>query len=222
MTVTGDPAAEPGLTLFSVYRFAPGTKKYVVAVDLAGTVVWYHESTEAFVDVRQLPSGNLLMTRDKDDIIEMDMLGNVVREWHASNRSPAPSGAIPIETDSIHHEVAPIAGGNYLTLSSEVRTYQGYPTSETDPTPRAEPTNVVGDVVIEFAADGSVVARTKLLDILDPFRIGYDALDAAFWNNYYAEATPTVDWTHANGVIPSGDGGFIISLRHQDALVKID
>jgi putative cell wall-binding protein len=222
MTVTGDiSAAEPGLTLFPVYRFT-GTNKYVVAVDPAGDVVWYHETPEIFVDVRQLPSGSLLMTRDKDDIVEMDILGNIVREWHASNKSSAPDGAIEILTDSIHHEVVPLGGDTYVTLSSEVRTYDGYPTSETDPTPRPEPTNVVGDVIIEFEADGTIVSETRLLDILDPFRIGYNALSGRYWNSYYPESSPTVDWSHANGVIPSGDGGYIVSLRHQDALVKID
>ncbi|MCL1595757.1 MAG: aryl-sulfate sulfotransferase, partial [Actinomycetia bacterium] len=223
LTVTvGLSAVEPGLTLFPVYRFTPGTSKYVVVVDIAGDVVWYNESDEIFVDVRQLSSGNLLMTRDKYGIVEMDMLGNVIREWHSDNRSTAPSGTIPVAADSIHHEVVPLLGGNYLTLSSEVRMYEGYPTSETDPIPRSGPTNVVGDVVIEFAADGSVVNETKLLDILDPFRIGYNALSVTYWNSHYPDYSPTVDWSHANGVIPSGDGGVIISLRHQDALVKID
>jgi hypothetical protein len=205
-----------------VYRFTPGTSKYVVAVDKAGDVVWYHESDGIFVDVRQLPSGNLLMTRDKDDIIEMDILGNVVREWHANNRSPAPSGTTSINTDSIHHEVVPLEGGTYLTLSSERRSFDEYPTSETDPTPRTNPTSVVGDVIIEFDADGSVVSETKLLDILDPLRIGYNALDVRYWNSHYSEFAPTVDWSHANGLIPSGGGSFIVSLRHQDAVVKID
>jgi putative cell wall-binding protein len=220
MTVTGDStAAEPGLTLFPVYRFT-GTNKYVVAVDTAGDVVWYHETDEIFGDVRQLPSGNLLMVRDKDDIVEMDILGNVVREWHASNRSPAPSGSIPIDTDSIHHEVVPLASGNYLTLSSEVRTFESYLVDASHPNPPAEPAKVVGDVIVEFAANGDVVSETKLLDILDPFRIGWNALDVNYWDNYYS--AKTVDWSHANAVISSGDGGFIVSLRHQDALVKID
>jgi putative cell wall-binding protein len=223
LTVTGDrEAAEPGLTLFPVYRFTPGRTKYVVAVDPVGDVVWYSESDEVFVDVRQLPSGNLLMTRDKDDIVEMDMLGNVIREWHADNQGPAAPGTLPIVTDSIHHEVVALGSGTYLTLSSEVRPYDGYPTSETDPTPRPEPTNVVGDVIIEFEADGTIVSETRLLDILDPFRIGYNALSGRYWNSHYPESSPTVDWSHANGVIPSGDGGYIVSLRHQDALVKID
>ena len=223
MTVTGDiSATEPGLTLFPVYRFT-GTNKYVVAVDPTGDVVWYHESDEIFVDVRQLPGGNLLMTRDKDDIVEMDIVGNVVREWHAaSSPHSAPSGTISVGTDSFHHEVVPLNGGTYLTLTSEIRSYDGYPTSEIDPTPRTEPTGVVGDVIVKFAIDGSVVSETKLLDILDPFRIGYNALSVRYWNSHYPESAPTVDWSHANGVIPSGDGGFIVSLRHQDALVKVD
>jgi arylsulfate sulfotransferase len=72
-----------------------------------------------------------------------------------------------------------------------------------------------------FAPDGTIRKRLSLLDALDPYRVGYNSF-GSFWATYY---TPVgaIDWSHGNAVIQDpSDGGFVVSLRHQDALVKLD
>ena len=76
--------------------------------------------------------------------------------------------------------------------------------------------------MVEFSpADGTIINQWSLLDLLDPYKIGYDSL-GGFWNTTFPEIEGgTRDWAHANAVIhdPSDDS-IIVSLRHQDAVVK--
>ena len=223
LTIETQPssATEPGVTLFDVTRLNSSLGSFLVIVDDAGRVLWYLDSPDRILDTRRLGNGNLLIGfTNRADLVEIDMMGNEVRVWHASNRATGSSGSIPVAVDSFHHEVYPVGGDSFLGLSSEVRSIPDFPTSETDSTPRPEPSNIAGDVVFEFAGDGTVTNRWSLLDLLDPIRIGYDSF-GGFWNSIYPELSPTFDWAHANGVIrdPS-DGGIIVSLRHQDAVVK--
>jgi hypothetical protein len=66
------------------------------------------------------------------------------------------------------------------------------------------------------------VNSTSLFDILDPLRtrLGFDA---SFWDQRYEEMSAgTKDWTHSNAVIhDESDDTFIVSVRHQDWLIKI-
>jgi arylsulfate sulfotransferase len=77
----------------------------------------------------------------------------------------------------------------------------------------------MGDVVVAFRRDGTVVQEWSLLDILDPYRISYDSLDPD-WKLVYGEEE-TTDWSHGNAVVVDpADGGIVVSLRNQDAVVK--
>ncbi len=60
--------------------------------------------------------------------------------------------------------------GTLMTVSSELRTYDDYPTSSIDPEAPTESATVVGDVLVEFNRDGAVLREVRLLDVLDPFR----------------------------------------------------
>lgn len=216
-------SAEPGVTMFDVPARQPAPGGFLVITDASGDVLWYYRSDVRIQDARRTSDGTLLFNdTDKRSIIEMDMLGTVLNRWEATGLSTAGEGAIGVATDSFHHEIDRLDDGTYLTLSSEVRMIDGYPTSETDLTPRTTPTTVVGDLVTVFAADGSIVAEWALLDMIDPTRIAYDSF-GSFWDSFYTAEAPTADWSHANGVVhdPSDDT-FIVSLRHQDAMVKFN
>lgn len=206
---------EPGLTL-------TGIRSYVVAVDDLGTVVWFVDTGRGPSDIRQLPSGNLLVSyRDLTGGAEIDVSGNVLRQWHTSNTSAGLPGSVAVATDSFHHELGVLASGDLFTLSSERRTFTGYPTSEIDPTPQTEPQDVIGDVALVFAPDGTILHEWSLFDILDPHRLAYNSF-GTFWSSFYAPSG-AIDWSHGNALIPDpSDGGYLISLRHQDAVIKLD
>ena len=93
--------------------------------------------------------------------------------------------------------------------------------SRLDPTPQATAQAVVGDQVVVFAPDGTVVHRFSMLDRADPYRVGYGSF-GLFWSAFYTPAG-AIDWSHTNAVFPDpSDGGYLVSVRHQDALFKLD
>ena len=227
VAVSRPEAMEPGMTLFAVNRSDTEAASWLVALDEVGRVVWFLRATHPVGAIRWLRSGNLLYQSGPGsgaDVTEITLAGDVVRRWSASRRFDAESeGRIPVDADMFHHEVFEMESGNILTLSMEMRRFSDYPSSETVAGAPHRDANVVGDVVLEFEPDGEVVRRFSLLDVLDPHRIGYDSL-AQGLNNRFPEADGgTLDWSHSNAVVhqPSDDS-YLLTVRHQDAVVKID
>ena len=105
---------------------------------------------------------------------------------------------------------------NFLTLSMEMRRFEDYPASVRDA--RSAYANLVGDVVLEFEPGGEVVRRFSLLDILDPYRIGYDSLGEGLNVRFPGADNGTRDWSHANALVHQPiDDSYIVTVRHQDA-----
>ena len=206
---------EPGYTLFGIRARLRVSQRYTVILDAAGDVVWYNSAAAS--DIRQLPNGNLLFL-EGDDIQEMTLLGEVVNTWHASlSTTPAPAGSIPVEMRRVHHEVFPTAHGTLLTLDQELAVVPDYPTSDTNPSaPRADAT-VINEIVLEFdPLTGETINRWRLLDMLDPHRIGFNSLNVGAGGGL-----PGFSWSHTNAVIHDArDDSVIVSLRHQDAVIK--
>ena len=223
---------EPGATLFNLMRWPEeGTDRdygAVVAVDPQGEVIWYYQTDHDISDARLLPSGNVVYMAGRGGrVVEIDMLGNVVGQWHATGTpKEIPDGSVGVDTETFHHEILELPSGNLLTLSSEVRDYDRYPSSGVDPEAPTQVASVVGDVVVEFSRDGLVLRELKLLDILDPLRTGSEAgLGGGFWQQIYGDLVEEtlIDWAHANAVFfdPQANA-FIVSSRLQDAIVKLD
>ena len=91
----------------------------LVAVDAEGNVVWYHEAPSPIGDARMLDNGDILYEYNDMGAREIDVLGNVVREWAGRlelgrlatdeyGRTIAGPNAIPVDTDSMHHEIHPM------------------------------------------------------------------------------------------------------------------
>ncbi len=216
---------EKGLTFFDCTPRSWGTGKnpaasFLVAVNVKGEVVWYyHASTSqySFGDARRLANGNIGFTSLRNTFTEMDMLGNVVRAFHADkNKSPV-SGSISIPIDAIHHEVFEMPSGNLLLLGTELRTFDNFP-SRYGPAAPTETAQVVGDVIMEIDGDGNTINSWNMLDILDPYRV-MDGSLRPYWNRYYGQVVR--DWSHGNSIIyDEQDDALIYSSRHQDAVVK--
>ncbi len=236
VTVSDPERSEPGVTLFALRRWPDGglfddTYGLIVALDAAGEVVWYHRTDRSIGDVIQLQNGHLMYWATVDGIrsllVEIDLLGRVVQQWHP--RALAEAGledSTLVDVDSFHHEVAQLPSGNFLTLSSEVRTFDDYPSSADVPDASRVTQDVVGDVIVEFARDGTVLTEIPLLDLVDPYRVGYDSLGQGYWRATYAalmdEEPGVVDWAHANALAYDAEtDSFVVALRHQDAIVKI-
>lgn len=229
---------EPGVTMFNVYQWvddrANEGRGYIIAVDAAGDVVWFFRADHPISDVKQLANGNLLYLRQHrihpwTELAEIDMEGNLVRGWFAGrrvSRRKKPANLIRLNVDTLHHDVVPTGQGTFRAITTEVRRFSRYPTSEQQPNAPWRAANVVGDVIVEFQPGGKIVKRWPLLNLLDPTRLGYGSL-GRFWDtrtyNVYAKSGGTRDWSHANALdLDRNTGSMIVSVRHQDAIIKID
>ena len=235
--VSRPEAMEPGVTLFGMFRWPDGGRPdqdfgLLIAVDAAGDVVWYHRTDEAALLAIRLQNGNILYNTSpagvRGALVEIDMLGDVQHRWRS--RGVAVAGqedAILVDVDSIHHDVLELPSGDFAVFSSEVRTFENYPTSAEDPDAPRVTQDVVGDIVVEFARDGTIVNQWHLFDLMDPYRIGYDSLGKSFWRITYraltGEVPDVVDWEHANALSYDREGdACLVALRHQDAVVKLN
>ncbi len=222
---------EPGLTLFNLIRWEnnkPDTDfGAIVAIDHEGKLRWSYQAPHLIFIVRQLANGNLLYGYGNrtDGLIEIDLLGNIVRRWDAANlgRTVA-DNSIPVAVDSLHHDVYPIDSETFLALTTNLHEMQPYYDPSYHSRQRIPKANIIADQVIEIKTDGTIVHRWPLFDLLDPRRIGYGSLHN-FWDSrgYEHVEGGTFDWSHSNSVTyDSTDNSIIISVRHQDAVIKID
>jgi arylsulfate sulfotransferase len=213
----------PGFTIFNVTPLSPPAYGLIVAVNSKGQVGWYYRTSGSVGALSQTARGTLLFL-EGTDAVEIDMLGNRIAHWHPTGAGIAAQAgdSVPVATNLFHHEIVELPGGNLLSLSHELRRMDSFPSSESDQAAPPAPATLVGDTIVEFSRDGRIVHEWSLLNLLDTQRIGYDSL-SNFWDSVYRQAHgPTRDWTHANSVaFHTPDNAFIVSLRSQDAVVKV-
>ena len=237
--VTSEPdRMEPGVMFLSVRRRALGRSHWLtdgqrrfstdwgrlVALDPSGEIIWYYESEFRTAGIARLANGNILMHRTDFSTVEIDLLGNTVRQFYAENRPfPEPDNpdAIAIKgQQTLHHQPHEKPNGNFLAFSANGYLIEDWYTDEYDPNaPRADQM-VMADTVVEITPEGDTVWSWNTMDYLDPFRIGYDT-DWAYWP---VRGFPDhMDWTHANGLSwDAADDSVLVSLRNQSAILKID
>ena len=226
---------EPGFMIICVRRAAPArqiwwTEKQVtfgirwsmlVGLDEDGEVIWYFKHDSRIAGIDRLPNGNLFFHQVNFQSIEIDMLGNRINSFYAAKRPFGPAeDAIPIDAQSMHHQPHIMPNGNYLAMTANAREFDNYITSETDPDAPRQTIKVVGDRIIEFDKDGNIIWSWNTFDHLDPYRVGYQTLEP-YWD---PRGFPNhADWTHGNGLgYDHRDDSVLISLRAQDAIVKVD
>jgi arylsulfate sulfotransferase len=226
LTVADAGAMEPGFTFFGIrksHRSGAAGYGVIAALDAEGEVVWLCDTGHTVGEIKRLQNGNLIYLTFDNRAIEIDMLGNRICQWFAANAYNAAdyevsATSIPVQAMAFHHDILELENGNFVVLGVEKRDFPDYRTSETDPDASRAPATVIGDVVTEFRRNGQIVATWSLLDILDPERLGYGSL-ADYW---IRKGIPdSRDWSHTNSVVLDAAGdSFIISSRHQDAVVK--
>ncbi len=224
---------EPGFTIVPFFRWPPGAEPdrnygLMVAVNAQGEVVWVYKTDHTANDPVMLVNGNMAYQYERSGVMyEIDMLGNIVRRWHSTGipKDGIPADSIPVETDTFHHNFDQKPDGNFLILSTEVRKFDAYPSSEsTVPSPTA-PSEVIGDVILEVEPTGKIVRQAKLFDLVDPMRIGYDSLGTFFYAQVYAKVlkAPAKDWSHTNSVFyDAKTDNLVLSSRHLDFVYKLD
>jgi hypothetical protein len=191
---------EPGYTLYIVIN-RTDLSTWVSIVDNAARPIWYTR-VSTLSEVKQLENGDLFFISETN-FVEMNLLGDMVNTWETSTN---------LGLDI--HEALPTDHGTILYLGNASLMISNFPSSSTDPSAPTRTTNVAYQPVIEIsAANGAVLDNWSPLGIVDPRRIDY--LTFSFSNPL------GVDWEHANAIIEDPrDDSIVVSMRHQDALVK--
>jgi hypothetical protein len=218
-----------GYTLFNVFQWPAGQNApdndtgWLFATDSAGELAWYAALDHRTDDAQILPNGNLVYVRPHEEVIEMDVTGEVQNRWRATAlEEDPPAEGTGVDVDTFHHEIEMLPNGNMMALSTEMREITTSTCPNYSPS-SGDSLNVVGDVVVEFEPDtGDVVQRVSMFDALDPCRRTDRGFKAGFWDSAYGGIT-TQDWTHGNAVFYDAERGIIVtSLRHQDWLVAFE
>ena len=224
---------EPGYTLFVASSTQLG-QRWMIILDDQGDVVWYYfNPNEGGANVEMLENSNLLWM-SRRHAIEMTRTGKIEGKWYPGRMDGGAgmdSDAIFVDTDSFHHELTELPASeeaDFLALGSRLHVLPNYPDDVSDTSITVATQNVISDTIIEFKRDGTIVSEIDLIDILDPYRMCYDSLNT-FWSgptSIYNNIEPDIftrDPFHANAVtIDTRDNTYVVSVRHQDAFVKID
>jgi Arylsulfotransferase (ASST) len=195
-TVTAnDPA--PGYVMFGITAGDTSLGGfYAVIVDNAGTPVWYRKFRTQVTDFQKQPNGNFTvfasLGAEPRHFYEVDLLGNVVREYSASGG---------IETGA--HELRLTSNGYLLfgviDSAIDLTQYGG----------RADAT--VKGMIVEHHRGGEVFRWSTF----DHLAIDEAALDIAL-------TTRNVNPWHVNAVDIDTDGNLLISFRNSDMVLKVD
>jgi arylsulfate sulfotransferase len=228
--------ARRGVTLFDI---TPGDEDpdiggQLVAVDQDGYVVWYHQDTQTIADVRQLPNGNILYNFGNIGAREIDVMGNLVREWTTQVRvdhgqtshgqETYGDDAVVLDTTRLHHEVSdPLPDGNFLSLSMEVRDVDGFPDDLCPDDPLSDgPRPQRGDIVLEYTPEGEIVHEVHLLDSIDPVAHPGIAQCETKTDALVTGNQAYVDWTHANSAtLFEEENAVLVSARNLNAVLAL-
>jgi arylsulfate sulfotransferase len=191
------------------------------ATDLQGNVIWTYnppearQATELIYPVKLLPNGHYMCliapnfsdvlstvpASEPDLIREFDLAGNTIRQLTMADLNAKLVAAnMNVTLQVFNHDFTELPNGHILVIANTLKQFtnlQGIPGAST----------VLGDVVIDLDTN------------LDPVWLWneFDHLDV----NRHPYLFP--DWTHSNAVTYSpDDGNFLVSMRHQNWIVKVD
>jgi arylsulfate sulfotransferase len=179
---------------------------YIVVLNADLEVVWWRKDPRSCSALHQQADGTI-----KGICNHLITVMTMTGETLSRNPVTTPDG----EDLSLHHEFHPLPDGGYLSLHSEKVLVEEFPISEDEPDV-LEPAEIRGDQLIVVDSELQIIDSWHLSDLLPTSRIGYDSVARN-------TETRTHDWSHSNGLIRDPvDGGMILSVRHQDTLLKLD
>jgi arylsulfate sulfotransferase len=216
-----------GITAHPVALTSP-TSGVPFATDSLGNVVWYlpaYQNTGGYL-TRPVPGGTFLGIADDNSGVpanrrllrEYDMAGNLIRETNTAAISAQLVARFNTDSiTSIHHEVFRFPNGDTGLLGSvEKIANQG-----------SGNVDVLGDMAIVLDSNLQVKwswDEFHHLDITRQAILGEtcQAGNAGCPHLYQPGYSVANDWTHSNAFAPTPDGNLIVSIRHQDWIVKMN
>jgi len=205
ITTTTTPGMKPqsGVELLDL---ASGNSRPTIT-DLSGNVLWTYNSVPNGTvpnPVKLLPNGHFLInfsvgTVDglNSVIQEVDLSGALIWQMTAADLNTALAASTcagcNITVAGTHHDFVMLPNGHLIVIAATNKDISG--------------TTVTGDVIIDLDQNQKPVWLWNEFDHLDVNRrpMGFP------------------DWTHTNAILYSpDDGNLIVSIRHQNWLVKVD
>lgn len=199
-------------------------KSAAIATDTQGNLVWYmagFETNQGYL-YRPVAGGTFLGnyesvsgTQDRALLREWDLAGNVIRETNAGEISRQLQ---QLGTDAINgfsHDAFRFPNGDTAFIATVQRSnLQGV-------------SLVYGDIVVVVDSNLQVKWWWNAFDHLNtnvPAILGETCASNANGCGPILAGTSGApnDWTHANSISPTPDGNIILSLRHQDLILKLN
>jgi len=222
VTTTSGATPQPGIEMWNTIQ--PAGDSQAFATDLSGNVIWTysysHSSNDYIQGVQLLPNGDLLMVISYlssittglspsliNEVREIDLAGNTVNSLTVGqlNQKLAAGGFRDAEGNvyqlgSFHHAVLPLPNGHMVLLATYQRAFTNL--SGTTGT-----TEVIGDALVDVDQNFNPDWVWNTFDHLDINR----------------RPMNFPDWTHSNGMLYSSDDhNLVLSMRHQNWLIKIN
>jgi arylsulfate sulfotransferase len=203
-TTTAGMVPQSGVELLDLTSAAAFS---VVATDLNGDVIWTYSPTlsgDVPNPVKLLPNGHFLINFSSNSgdglnsvLQEVDLSGALIWQMTAAELNNALAVATcpgcNVSVIGTHHDFVQLPNGHLIVIAALQRVISG--------------TTVTGDVIIDLDENRKPVWLWNEFDHLDVTRqpMGFP------------------DWTHTNAILYSADdGNLIVSMRHQNWIVKVD
>lgn len=204
-TTTAGMTPQSGVELLDLVS-GGATVAPAVITDLEGNILWSYNPgiTSTLNPVKLLPNGHIMVNFSQpvpdgaNSILqEVDLSGKLIWQLTAADLNTALAAAsctgCNITVLGTHHDFVMLPSGHLILLAATQQIISG--------------TTLVGDVLIDLDQNHQPVWLWNEFDHLDTSR----------------HPMGTGDWTHTNAVIYSpDDGNLIISIRHQNWLVKVN
>jgi arylsulfate sulfotransferase len=227
VTTNGKP--QPGIEMWN--PLISKTQNQAFATDLKGNVIWTYSYNQPQGDLIQgiqlLPNGNLLMpisylsslttaqqpTNAYNEVREIDLAGDTVADLTMDqlNQKLAAGNFLDgqgniYKLGSFHHDVLPLPNGHFVLLATYYRTVnvQAYGTL-----------NVTGDALVDVDQNFNPDWVWNTFDHTGPGELDINRHPM----NYTAQDP---DWTHSNGMLYAADHNLLLSMRHQNWIIKIE
>jgi len=225
------PGSDPDQDMIFQQRpNGPSNTPNPFATDLQGRVEWYYDTSTSgltFTSAGQslVPGGTVLLIGGDHDtplptsrnvLREIDLAGDVVRETNlaAVNAELAAKGLDAIT--SFTHDVQRLPNGQTVVLGLVERTVNINGT----------PTDYIGHMIVVLDTNLQVAWAWNAFDHLDVNRgpvLGEIVQPGQPGPTTAVPRLPAVDWLHINSVsLSPTDGNLVVSIRHQDWVIKID
>ncbi|MGB7303019.1 MAG: aryl-sulfate sulfotransferase [Burkholderiaceae bacterium] len=209
------PGSHQGLVVLTVGRntraiHSNSEFEAIIALNASGEIVWTKMMDFALMDCRQSRRGSLLVMGTTGVAEELAFDGTLVNRWYCPDRFPEGTTGTPLPTMKIHHAISELSDGLLATVSIREHPLEN---------PEPDWQRFMSDTIVLFNREGTIHMELDLIDLLDTARITTDGR-LPYWR--FQGWSETMDWSHANSIIEDpADGGLLLSLRHQDAIIKV-